>query len=111
MNVPVVLAGRARYYVDFLWRALRAVLEIDSREYHFTEANWRDTTTRHNALIAAGFAVTHYPPSLVDKPGWADEVADWLRARARDLSVPYLRNRGVIRSAVGDLPPPVLISP
>jgi hypothetical protein len=42
MNVPVMLAGRASYYVDFLWRALRAVLEIDSREYHF-----RGVAARH----------------------------------------------------------------
>jgi hypothetical protein len=106
MNVPVVLAGQARYYVDFLWRALRAVLEIDSRDYHFTEADWRNTMTRHNALIAAGFAVTHYPPSLVGRPGWADEVGDWLRARARELGVPYPRTRGVITHQLAEAPPP-----
>ena len=110
MNVPVVLAGQALYCVDFLWRALRAVLEIDSREYHFKEADWRDTMTRHNALIAAGFAVTHYPPSLVGRPGWADEVAEWLRARARELGLPYPRARGVIRPPIGASPPPVVIS-
>jgi hypothetical protein len=66
--------------------------------------------TRHNALVAAGFAVTHYPPSGVSRAGWPDDVADWLRARARELCMAYPRSRGVISPPVGESPVPVVIS-
>jgi hypothetical protein len=37
LNVPIVRGGRVLYVVDVFWRTLRAVLEIDSREFHFGE--------------------------------------------------------------------------
>jgi hypothetical protein len=36
LNVPFVHAGRVIAVADVLWRELRAVLEIDSREYHLS---------------------------------------------------------------------------
>jgi very-short-patch-repair endonuclease len=90
LNAVVVDAERlVRYVVDFLWRSLRAVLEIDSREFHFSAADWAATTIRHNALISLGYSVVHYPPSAVDQPGWAADVGRWLRRRAADLGVPW----------------------
>ena len=64
-----------------------AVLEIDGREYHLSEAHWKATMARHNRLIKAGYAVTHYPPSAIRDGGlaWVAEVDDWLRARALEL--------------------------
>jgi hypothetical protein len=59
LNVPILDAGGAVVAVaDVLWRALRAVLEIDSREYHFSERAWKQTMRRHNRLTRLGFAVT-----------------------------------------------------
>ena len=110
MNVPVVLAVQALCCVDFLWRALPPSSRSTAAIPTSVRTDWRDTVTRHNALIAAGFAVTHYPPSLVGRPGWADEVVEWLRARARELGLPYPRARGVIRPPIGASPPPVVIS-
>ncbi len=56
--------------VDALWRGLRLVLESDSVEYHLDPAGWAETLRRHNRLLAAGYAVLHYPPSRVRRtPG------------------------------------------
>lgn len=74
---------------DVLWRDLRAVLEIDSREFHLSEAEWKATMQRHNRLTSAGLALTHYPPSATGDPAWPDEVARWLHHRARELGVRY----------------------
>jgi very-short-patch-repair endonuclease len=85
MNAPIHDAGgRLLYRVDFLWPELRAVVEIDSREFHFGEAEWQATMQRHNVLTAMGYAVTHYPPSVVRARGraWAREIAEWLTRRA-----------------------------
>ncbi|HEY7049207.1 MAG TPA: hypothetical protein VH373_18455 [Jatrophihabitantaceae bacterium] len=89
LNVPLVDgAGQVIAIADVLWRELRAVLEIDSREFHFDEPAWRATMQRHNRLTRHGLAVTHYPPSAV-QPGWTGEVTSWLRARAVELGVTY----------------------
>jgi hypothetical protein len=91
LNVPIVHAGRVIAVADVLWRELRAVLEIDGREYHLSEAQWKATMARHNRLTAAGYAVTHYPPSAMRDGGlaWVAEVDDRLRARAREPGRPF----------------------
>ena len=90
MNVPLLSAnGRVIAVLDFLWRGLLAVLEIDSREFHFREADWKATSARHNLLTRLGLAVIHYPPSQTSSPRWTDEVQEWLRNRAAELRTPY----------------------
>jgi very-short-patch-repair endonuclease len=81
--------GRIIYVVDLCWPALQAIVEIDSREFHFGEEEWKATMRRHNVLTGLGFAVAHYPPSDIRrrKKAWAYEVADWLRARAVHLGL------------------------
>ncbi len=106
LNVPIVRGGRVLYVVDVLWRALRAALEIDSREYHFAEADWKATMARHNTLTGLGLAVTHYPPSAVARPGWAEQVRAWLAGRAAELGVPMPRTRGVL---AGGAPAPFAV--
>jgi hypothetical protein len=77
--------------VDLFWRRLRAVVEIDSREYHFSEDDWKATIHRHNMLTELDLAVKHYPPSEVrnGKQEWARGVDRWLAGRARLLGVSY----------------------
>ena len=66
VNVPIVTAaGHVIAVADVLWRGLRAVLEIDSREFHFSEQDWQASMARHNLLSRHSLAVTHYPPSAV----------------------------------------------
>ncbi len=87
-NAPVNRpTGEPAYLADFLWPAAKAVLEIDSREFHFSERDWKATMRRHNDLTSWGYSVTHYPPSAIDGPGWPGEVRKWLFARQRDLAV------------------------
>jgi hypothetical protein len=73
-------AGRVVAEADVLWRDLRAVLEIDSREFHFGEDDWKRTTARHNLLTRLGYTVVHYQPSVIRRAprAWVDEVAEWL---------------------------------
>ena len=98
--MPILAAeGNEIGVVDALWREFRAAVEIDSREYHFSEVDWKKTIARHNRLTRCGLAMTHYPPSAVSgrSRAWLDEIGDWLRARAVELDVPWRRGRGVIR--------------
>ncbi|HZC72954.1 MAG TPA: hypothetical protein VE442_19815 [Jatrophihabitans sp.] len=91
-NVPILDAtGRVVAIADVLWRALRAVLEVDSRRHHFLEPKWIRTMHRHNMLTRYGLAVTHYPPAeLRRRPAHVmEEVDAWLRGRAAELGVPY----------------------
>ncbi|MEO8888766.1 MAG: hypothetical protein ABI429_05670 [Jatrophihabitantaceae bacterium] len=110
LNVPVV-DGHARviYVVDVLWRELRAVLEIDSREFHLSETHWKATMARHNALTRGGLAVAHYPPSAVARRGWGAEVIAWLHARADELGVTDRVGRGAIAPSLGAAPPPLAV--
>jgi very-short-patch-repair endonuclease len=50
---------------DFVWRAQRAILEVDSVAYHLSPGDQRRTQQRHNRLQAAGWAVVHYPPAMI----------------------------------------------
>jgi hypothetical protein len=100
LNVAVVDSrGQLLAVVDVLWRDLRAVAEIDSREYHFSERDWKRTGRRHNVLTSAGLALQHYPPSEIraDPSAWALSVAAWLRARACELGVAYVLGDGALR--------------
>jgi hypothetical protein len=100
LNVPI-LDGRGIVIAvaDALWRELRAVLEVDSAEFHFSEPDWKRTIRRHNRLTAAGLALAHYPPSEIraGRTGWAIEVEEWLRHRAQELGMPYRPGAGVVR--------------
>jgi hypothetical protein len=112
LNVPIVdERGAVIFVVDVLWRELRAALEIDSREFHFSDAGWRATLDRHNKLTRSGLAVTHYPPSVVNARDctWTAEVAEWLRCRATELGVALPPGRGPISPAIGADPPPFLV--
>lgn len=108
LNVPVVDAtGTVVAVADVLWRALRAVLEIDSREYHLSEAAWKKTMARHNRLTRAGLALIHLPPSAVTglASGWLDDLRLWLDDRARELGVSLRCGTGVVRPpAAGPVP-------
>lgn len=89
LNAPIFDSrGRLLYRVDFLWPALKAIVEIDSREFHFGEAQWKATMHRHNVLTAMGYAVTHYAPSVIRsrKRARAGDVAAWLADRAREIA-------------------------
>lgn len=112
LNVPIVDEyGTVIFVVDVLWRALRAALEVDSREHHFSEADWKATLDRHNHLTRYGLAVTHYPPSVISAGGgrWLAEVEDWLAVRAAELAVPTVTKPAIVAPSPGASPPPLVI--
>jgi len=91
-NVPILTArGIQIAEADCLWRELRAVLEIDSREFHFAEEDWNRTRKKHSRLGRHGLSVDHHSPAEVRRSPtlFAKQVEQWLRARAVELGVPY----------------------
>ncbi|MBA3250777.1 MAG: hypothetical protein H0T66_10845 [Geodermatophilaceae bacterium] len=72
---------------DVVWRRLRAILEVDSREHHADPDAWERTLARHNRLAAAGWAALHYPPRVIsaDPSGFVRQVRQWLTVRAVEL--------------------------
>lgn len=106
LNVPLVRSDGALVAVaDIFWRELRAVLEVDSREFHFSETSWNRTMMRHNTLTAAGLALTHYSPARIRLGAVRHDVEPWLRARAIELGRSYDVDPRPIRPP-DDVPPP-----
>lgn len=82
-NARIALPGGGFYVADFLWRELRAILEIDSQEYHLGPAQWRATMDRHLALSTIGYSLVHRPPSsLRDEARFGREIVAWLASVA-----------------------------
>jgi len=76
-----VIGGARRYVADFLWRELQAILEIDSRDYHFSPRDWQATLRRHAELETGGYSVIHIVPSeLRDADDFIRRVRRWLTA-------------------------------
>jgi very-short-patch-repair endonuclease len=88
-NATVRLRDGRDLTVDFLWRRLRAVLEIDSAEHHEDPADDDYTSDRHLLLETAGFSVIHRKPRMIAaRPrAFTDGIAAWLAARAAELGV------------------------
>lgn len=113
LNVPILDHTGARISVaDALWRELRAVAEIDSKEYHLGEEQWKGTGRRHNRLTTGWLALEHFPPSEIRsrRMDWARDVEIWLRGRARELALPYRPGGGPIRPGP-DGPDPLVLPP
>lgn len=88
-NVRIDLPGDRYLVVDFLWRALKAVLEIDSAEHHSRPGDRDATDDRHLALEALGYSVVHRTPWVV-KNGPDQFVAGiqrWLAGRSAALGL------------------------
>jgi very-short-patch-repair endonuclease len=82
-NAQIVVRGR-RFVADFLWRELRAALEIDSTEYHLSPRDDEATPERDQMLRAGGYAVLHVKPSQLRHP--AAFAGDWLASLSRRAS-------------------------
>jgi very-short-patch-repair endonuclease len=87
-NVRIDLPGGRFVIVDFLWRSLRAVLEIDSDAHHSLAGDADRTSDRHLLLATAGFSTIHRTPRqvLTMPRRFTADVANWLAARGEFLS-------------------------
>lgn len=50
---------------DVWWPQAGVVVEVDSREWHFTSDGWERTMRRHARLTAAGLLVLHFSPRQI----------------------------------------------
>jgi hypothetical protein len=72
---------------DAWWPAAAVAVEADSREWHFSPADWERTQVRHARMSAYGILVLHYAPRRIrsDQAGVAAEIRKALEAgRRRD---------------------------
>jgi hypothetical protein len=87
-NARIDLPDGRWLYVDFLWRTLRAVLEIDSDEYHSLPADADATDERDIGLETVGFSVVHRRPYVVNRQPakFTSGIAAWLAGRAAHVA-------------------------
>lgn len=50
---------------DAWWEAFGVAAEVDSRQYHFDEADWENTMQRDGRMTAAGVRVLHFTPRRI----------------------------------------------
>jgi hypothetical protein len=67
---------------DAWWEAFGVAAEVDSRQYHFDEADWEATMQRHDRMTAARIKVLHFTPWRIrTQPDQVvATIADTLRA-------------------------------
>lgn len=81
-NVRIDLPDGRHYVADLLCRSRRAILEIDSVEFHIDPVAWRATLRRHLDLETLGYSVVHVPPSeLRDEWAFIQRIRAWLASR------------------------------
>jgi hypothetical protein len=87
-NARIDLPNGRWLIADFLWRELRAILEIDSMEHHHSNPVQIEAThARHLELESLGYSVTHRTPWLVANRSatFRSGIERWLAARAREI--------------------------
>jgi very-short-patch-repair endonuclease len=87
-NVRIDLPDGKWFYVDFLWKALRAVLEIDSDQHHALPADADATDEKDIILETMGFSVVHRRPYVIthEPAKFTSGIAGWLAGRAAELA-------------------------
>jgi very-short-patch-repair endonuclease len=87
-NIQIDLPEGKWCYVDFLWPALRAVLEVDSDEHHSDPQDADATDEKDIALESLGYSVVHRRPYVIThQPArFTAGIAAWLAGRAAELA-------------------------
>jgi very-short-patch-repair endonuclease len=90
-NARIALPGNVVLTVDVLWPHLRAVLEIDSDEFHDLPPDADRTDERHLLLTTHGYTVVHRRPAFIYRrpEAFTRGIATWLAARARELGLEH----------------------
>ena len=63
---------------DAWWAEAGVAAEVDSREYHFSAADWQRTMRRHDRLVAHGVLLLHFTPRQIRTE--PEEVVNQIRA-------------------------------
>jgi very-short-patch-repair endonuclease len=87
-NARIDLPGGRWFVADFLWRELRAILEIDSFAYHSLPPAAEATSDKRLVLETLGYSVvSRQPRQIVHEPQrFVDGITAWLAARAALLA-------------------------
>ena len=82
LNPRLMLAGEFLASPDAWWPGAGVAVEIDSREWHLSPADWQRTLRRHDRMTAAGILVLHFTPREVraEPARVAREIGAALRA-------------------------------
>jgi len=51
---------------DAWWPEASVAVEVDSRQWHLSPADWERTMARHSRMSALGITVLHYPPNRLN---------------------------------------------
>jgi hypothetical protein len=70
-NPRLFLDGEFLACPDAWWPDAGVAVEVDSRAYHLSAADWEKTMARHNQMVAAGILLLHFPPTQLRKEGRA----------------------------------------
>ena len=75
---------------DAWWPDAGVAGEVDSREWHFSPADWERTQTRHARMSAHGIIVLHYAPRRIrsDPAGLIAELTTALESGRRRGPLP-----------------------
>lgn len=78
LNPWLYVDGKFLARPDAWWAEAGVAVEVDSREWHLSPADWEQTMARHARMSSHGIIVLHYPPSRIRLAG--GEVAAEIRA-------------------------------
>ncbi len=68
-NPTLLVGGEFLAIPDAWWPEFGVAVEVDSREWHLSPADWEQTMARHRRMAAAGIIVLHVSPrQLRDHP-------------------------------------------
>jgi very-short-patch-repair endonuclease len=82
---PKLFVGQELLAVpDVWWPEFGLVVEVDSKEWHFSPADWEATMLRHARLTALGIRVLHFSPSQIRRK--PQEVIGIIRTALRNQS-------------------------
>jgi hypothetical protein len=78
LNPRLLVDGEFLACPDAWWPDAGVAVEVDSREWHLSPADWEHTMARHARMSSHGIIVLHYPPTRIRRAG--REVATEIRA-------------------------------
>jgi len=89
-NPSLFVGGEFLARPDAWWPDAGVAVEVDSREWHFSPADWERTQVRHARMSTHGILVLHYTPRRIrsDPAGVVQEIRKALEAGQRRSPLP-----------------------
>jgi hypothetical protein len=68
-NARLFVNGKFLAVTDAWWPQACVAVEVDSREWHLSPADWQYTMDRHAKMTACGILLLHFPPKRLRSAG------------------------------------------